>query len=133
MQNCTVRVRQSDLSVWYRFYDSAVFSIPALQCPLLANSVHRVIDSLLALWKQKQKMGENKENKRLRAKLRCSASELKGNILFPINPGAEHLSFALSLLFSLTSPIFFFSPHSVTEVGIVFFFNLFFLPPSRSS
>ena len=26
-----------------------VFSIPVLQCPLLANSVHRVIDNLLAL------------------------------------------------------------------------------------
>jgi hypothetical protein len=25
------------------------FSIPELQCPLLANSVHRVIDNLLAL------------------------------------------------------------------------------------
>ena len=51
-------------------------------------------------WGLKKKMGEVKENKRLRAKLRCSAPGLQGNGMGPFNSDAEHLSFALGLLFS---------------------------------
>ena len=49
------------------------FSIPVLQCPLLANSVHRVIDNLLTLYR----VSHSKVNKCNSALVRAKIEQTK--------------------------------------------------------
>ena len=45
----SVLIRSVSLVYVFIYLIQLFFSIPLLQCPLLANSVHRVTDNLLAL------------------------------------------------------------------------------------